>query len=84
MTKKPAKLSTIFNEPPQPAPADTAPKQRPDVKQQTLYLPLPVYRQLRQLAFDEEVKMHSLVMEGLDRVFADRGLPSAAELTRES
>ena len=58
---------------------------RPGIKQQTAYLPLPVYEQLRHLAFDEKVKMHALLMEGLDRVFADRGLLSIAELkNRES
>jgi hypothetical protein len=51
------------------------------VKQQTVYLPVPVYEQLRRLAFDERVKMHGLLMEGLDRVFRDRGLPSVQELS---
>ena len=54
------------------------------IKQQTVYLPIPVYEQLRRLAFDEREKMHSLIMEGLDRVFRDRGLRSLAELERES
>jgi hypothetical protein len=53
---------------------------RPDVKQQTVYLPLPVYEQLRRLAFEERVKMHQLLLEGLDRVFRDRGLPDLGEL----
>ena len=53
---------------------------RRSVKQQTVYLPLPVYEQLRRLAFEERVKMHALLMEGLDRVFHARGLPSLMEL----
>lgn len=53
------------------------------IKQQTVYLPIPVYEQLRRLAFDEREKMHTLIMEGLDRVFRDRGLRSMAELERE-
>ena len=48
---------------------------RPAVKQQTVYLPLATYEQLRRLAFEERVKMHQLLMEGLDRVFRARGLP---------
>ncbi len=32
------------------------------------------------LAFEERVKMHGLLMEGLDRVFRDRGLPGLDEL----
>jgi hypothetical protein len=41
---------------------------------------LPVYEQLRRLAFEERRKMHQLLMEGLDRVFRDRGLPGLADL----
>jgi hypothetical protein len=63
-----------------PRPADAPPPQR--FKQQTVYLPIPVYEQLRRVAFDERVKMHGLLMEGLDRVFRERGLPGMAELTR--
>jgi len=58
--------------------------QRAHVKQLTLYLPHPVYRQLRELAFHEEKRMHSLLMEGLDRLFADRGARSIEQITRES
>ena len=57
----------------------TRPAKRP-IKQQTVYLPLPVYEQLRRLAFEERRKMHDLLMEGLDRVFKDRGLASLDEL----
>ena len=53
------------------------------IKQQTVYMPIPVYEQLRRLAFDEREKMHTLIIEGLDRVFRDRGLRSIAELERE-
>lgn len=56
---------------------------RPRVKQQTAYLPLPVYEQLRHLAFEERTKMHDYIMEGLDRVFQSRGLPSIAELAEK-
>ena len=63
-----------------PRPEPEAPAQR--FKQQTVYLPIPVYEQLRRVAFDERVKMHGLLMEGLDRVFRERGLPGLAELTR--
>ena len=61
--------------------ATTKPAKRP-IKQQTVYLPMPVYEQLRRLAFEERLKMHDLLMEGLDRVFKDRGLASLEELRR--
>jgi hypothetical protein len=54
---------------------------RVGIKQQTAYLPHPVYEQLRKLAFEERRKMHDYILEGLDRVFRDRGLPAIAELT---
>lgn len=55
---------------------------RPAVKQQTVYLPPATYEQLRRLAFEERVKMHQLLMEGLDRVFRARGLPGLRELDK--
>jgi len=64
---------------------ETPPQQtsgrRPGIRQQTAYLPEPVYEQLRKLAFEERHKMHDYILEGLDRVFRDRGLPSIEELT---
>lgn len=52
--------------------------------QQTVYLPPAVHDQLRELAFSERVKMHALILEGLDAVFHARGLKSIAELTPKS
>ena len=51
------------------------------VKQQTVYLPIPVYEQLRQLAFEERAKMHDYYLEGLDLVFEKRGLKSIKDIT---
>ena len=67
-----------------PAAAPEPQGRRAHVKQQTVYLPLPVYEQLRRLAFEERSKMHSLLMEGLDRVFQDRGLTAIADLAPDS
>lgn len=53
---------------------------RPNVKQHTAYLPLSVHEQLRKLAFEENRKIHDYLIEGLNRVFADRGLPNIKEL----
>lgn len=50
--------------------------------QQTVYLPPAVHDQLRELAFAERVKMHTILMEGLDLVFKTRGLKPLSELTR--
>lgn len=85
MSRKRTSLDAILAPPAAAAgPAEAAPPApaglRPGVKQQTVYLPLPVYEQLRRVAFDERVKMHQLLLEGLDRVFRERGLPGLDEL----
>jgi hypothetical protein len=46
------------------------------------YLPYAAYEQLRKLAFDERVSMNTLVLEGIDLLFAQRGLPSLSELAK--
>ncbi len=52
--------------------------------QQTVYLPPAVHDQLRELAFAERVKMHTLIMEGLDAVFRARGMKSITDLSGKS
>ena len=90
MTKKRTSLEAVLNPasvaPDAAVPEDASAIRKPigkrrRVKQQTAYLPVPVYEQIRRLAFEENTKMHSLLMEGLDRVFKHRGLPSIAEIT---
>lgn len=87
MNRKRTSLDAILSESPrppsEPPPAPAAAVTRRPIKQQTVYLPLPVYEQLRRLAFEERIKMHSLLMEGLDRVFRDRGLPALEELRED-
>lgn len=91
MNKKRTSLEDVFG--PAQAPSASAPvvqstlpvradKRRPAVKQQTVYLSLPVHEQLRKVAFEEHVKMHDLLIEGLELVFTKRGLPGISELTR--
>jgi len=71
----PSALATVERIP------DRGAGRRPGLKQQTAYLPEPVYEQLRALAFEERRKMHDLLMEGLDMVFKQRGLRSIEDLT---
>jgi hypothetical protein len=69
-----------------PAEAAPAPKKvdkKPKMIRQTVYLPPVVRDQLRSLAFEEDRKMHSYLMEGLDKVFQDRGLKTIDELLNE-
>ena len=60
-------------------------RQKPAFKKktvgQTLYLPSAAHDVLRKVAFDERVKMHDVILEGLSRAFLARGLPPISELT---
>jgi len=60
----------------------TAGKQteRPSIVHSSLYLPEPVYEALRKIAFDERLKIHDVVMEGIDAVLRRRGYPSVETL----
>lgn len=66
---------TIASEPPLDRQARTA-----KTIQQTLYLPPAVHDQLRSLAFHRRVKMHTIILQGLDKVFQENGLKSISEL----
>ncbi len=67
-------------QPPRPAPEKPGKFKKKHIGQ-TVYLLPPVHQQLRALGFEEERRMHSYLMEGLDLVFRKRGLKSIAELT---
>lgn len=56
-------------------------KSKNETVKQTVYLPPAVHEQLRQLAFEERKKMHDYLVEGLDRVFRNRGLKPYVELS---
>jgi hypothetical protein len=58
---------------------DDAPGKRR--KHTSLYLSEPVRRQLRSIAYHEEVKQHDLLIEAVDLLFKSRGAPSISELT---
>ena len=55
-------------------------EQRPRILHSSVYLPEPVYEVLRKIAFEERLKIHDLVLEGLDAVLPRRGCPSVADL----
>jgi hypothetical protein len=59
--------------------ADT-PTERPCTVHSSLYLPEPVYESLRKIAFDERVKIHDLVLEGIDLALRRPGYPSVENL----
>ena len=50
--------------------------ERPSIVHSSLYLPQPVYEALRKIAFDERLKIHDVVLEGIDLALRRRGYPS--------
>ena len=53
-------------------------------RQLSVYLEPPVYDQLREIAFAERTKIHSLMLESLDLLFRQRGALSIKQLTDEA
>jgi hypothetical protein len=45
-----------------------------------LYLAESVYELLRQITFDERLKIHDVVLEGIDAALRQRGYPSVETL----
>jgi hypothetical protein len=60
--------------------AARTPTERSSIVHSSLYLPEPVYEALRQIAFDERVKIHDVVLEGIDLSLRRRGYPSVESL----
>jgi hypothetical protein len=61
--------------PPEP-PANPAPagrKPRPDIVHTSVYLPKAVHRQLREIAFTTDQKIHDLIIEGIDATLRKYG-----------
>lgn len=91
MASKPRRRPSIIDQvefsavPPDETPVKAAPSSRmatpltkKDVQQTSIYLPRAVYDRLREIAFAERLKMHDLLMEGIDQVIASRGHPEKA------
>jgi hypothetical protein len=52
--------------------------------QLSVYLEAPVYETLREIAHVERIKLHPLILEGIDLVLKKRGAPSIKELTKRA
>ena len=60
--------------------AARTPTERSSIVHSSLYLPEPVYEALRKIAFEERLKIHDIVLEGIDAALRRRGYPSGASL----
>jgi len=56
------------------------PTERPAVVHSSIYLPEPVYEALRKIAFQERLKIHDIVLEGIEAALRRRGYPSVDSL----
>ena len=54
--------------------------ERPYTVHSSLYLPEPVYEALRKIAFEERLKIHDVVLEGIDLALRRHGYPSIEDL----
>ena len=52
----------------------------PGIVQSSLYLPRSVHEALREIAFRERLKIHDVIMEGIDAALRRRGYPSIESL----
>jgi hypothetical protein len=55
-------------------------KETPATVHTSLYLPGPVHDAMRKIAYDERIKIHDLVIEGIDAALKRRGYPSIESL----
>jgi hypothetical protein len=60
--------------------AARTPNERPSIVHSSLYLPESVYEALRKIAFEERLKIHDVVLEGIDLALRRRGYPSVESL----
>lgn len=77
----------------EPAPSAAAPeptsksagrRARPEVVHTSVYLPREVHRRLREIAFTRDVKVHDVIMEGIDAALQKHGHPPASSLKDKS
>jgi hypothetical protein len=54
--------------------------ERPSIVHYSLYVPEAVHEALRKIAFEERLKIHDVVMEGIDAALRRRGYPSVETL----
>lgn len=77
--------SVVSDRPPEQSDAEPNTKRsgrraRPEVVHTSVYLPREVHRRLREIAFTRDVKVHDVIMEGIDEALRKHGHPSVDAL----
>ena len=67
----------------QPAAPEPAPSNKPDKVVFSLHLPEAAHTKLRELSYHERQSMTKLILEGVDLLFAKRGISPIAELHKD-
>lgn len=85
MAKRPSLLANIDMAPAKSvaAPAAATPPAAPaksDTVKTSLYLPPKAHHKLKEIALAEGCKVHDLVIEGLNKVLAEKGFPPVDEI----
>lgn len=93
MSKRPSIVGGLVLPSADPAPSSQAPavepastpksatrRARPEVVHTSVYLPREVHRRLREIAFTRDVKVHDVIMEGVDAALQKHGHPSVDAL----
>jgi hypothetical protein len=57
---------------------------RPDIVHTSVYLPEAAHEALREAAFKERVRIHDIIMQGIEMALRKRGYPAMAELKAKS
>ncbi|WP_411904191.1 hypothetical protein [Methylorubrum thiocyanatum] len=75
----------VTDRPPEAAAEASAPRPagrraRPEIVHTSVYLPREVHRRLREIAFTRDVKVHDVIMEGIDEALRKHGHPSVDAL----
>lgn len=82
-TREPAPTDTPEAAAPSAASRSSKPagrRARPEVVHTSVYLPREVHRRLREIAFTRDVKVHDVIMEGIDAALREHGHPAVADL----
>jgi hypothetical protein len=87
-TPEPSAPREVVSLKPRRSPSPQKPVGQGTLKQRahqlSVYLEAPVYEALREIAHVERIKLHPLILEGIDLVLKKRGAPSIKELTKKA
>lgn len=76
-------LATPSTSPIPPEPEEREANGKPDKIVFSLHLPEAAHAKLRELSFHERQSMTKLILEGVDLLFAKRGIPAIEELHKD-